>query len=118
MSNPESSENQTKQTNKGRYQKPVPRFMSLTWLRLHMKFFIYAIVILFILSLFFIGYGTHLQSREQDKQKAEYESRVKKEVEDIFALPEELKGKANETVLSGSYANASFSVDVKSSISV
>lgn len=114
MSNPESSENQTKQTNKGRYQKPVPRFMSLTWLRLHMKFFIYAIVILFILSLFFIGYGTHLQSREQDKQKAEYESRVKKEVEDIFALPEELKGKANETVLSGSYANASFSVDVKS----
>ena len=113
MSNPESSENQTKQTNKGRYQKPVPRFMSLTWLRLHMKFFIYAIVILFIFSLFFIGYGTHLQSRDQEKQKAEYEDRVNKEVENIFALPEELKNRANESVINGSYANASFSVDVK-----
>ncbi len=112
MSNPELLENKTKQ--KGKYTKPVPRIMSLTWLRLHMKFFIYAVVAAFVVSLFFIGYGTRLQSNEEEKQKYEYNSRIKEDFNKSYALPSELEAMANETVINGNYGNASFSINVKS----
>ncbi len=112
MSNPELLENKTKQ--KGKYTKPVPRIMSLTWPRLHMKFFIYAVVAAFVVSLFFIGYGTRLQSNEEEKQKYEYNSRIKEDFKKSYALPSELEAMANETVINGNYGNASFSINVKS----
>lgn len=115
MSNPDASENKTAQSTKGRNQKPVPRFMSLTWLRLHMKIFIYLVVATFVISLFFIGYGTILDYRSSEKNEEDYRKSITNEANVKYGLPNALKDKGDLSAVTLTYNNSSYtsSIDVK-----
>ena len=117
MSNTEQSENKNQtQTKKFKHPRPVPKVMSMTWLRLHMREVIIAVVATFILSLFFIGYGTNVDRRAREKREEDYKNTVTKEAQERYSLPEKLKDKANEPVVTLSLINnpnASSTIDVK-----
>ncbi len=116
MSNAELSEKKANQERKGKH-KPIPKFMSMTWLRLHMKVIIIAVTLTFLISLFFIGYGTHVQNSNQEKREAAYKAEEAKEISNKFALPNKIKDKANTPVVFVSYntntASFTTSIDAK-----
>ncbi len=124
MSNTEQSENKVQtqiqtqtQTKKFKHPRPLPRFMSMTWLRVHMREVIIAVIATFVISLFFIGYGTNIDRRAREKREEDYKRTVSKEAQERFALPENIKDKANEPVVTLSMinnSNASATIDVKS----
>ena len=118
MSNPELSEIKTNDAySKKAKNRPVPKFMSMTWLRVHMKKIIIAVIATFVISLFFIGYGTHIENNEREKRESTFKSDTIEKANSKFALPEKLKDKANFPALLVSYNNnnASFTsaIDVK-----
>lgn len=88
-------------------------FMSMKWLRLHIKEIIWATVILFVGSIFVIGYGTSRQIQQQEERR--------KQADDAEALqhmiPRHLQDKVNLPVAHVSYPsqNASLTtvIDVK-----
>lgn len=96
MSTPESSENLTNSTKKGKRQKPVPSFMSMTWLRVHMKKIIIAVIVTFVVSLFFIGYGTRFENANREKAEEEVKNNIIKENEKKYALSDALTNKLKE----------------------
>ncbi len=92
-------------------------FMSMKWLRLHIKEIIWATVILFVSSIFVIGYGTSRAIRAQEERdkanaKAERDAAAAKN-----AIPANLQDKINLPVVHLSYptANASLTtiIDLK-----
>jgi len=88
-------------------------FMSMKWLRLHIKEIIWATVILFVGSIFVIGYGTSRQIQQQEERR--------KQADDAEALqhmiPRHLQDKVNLPVAHVSFPaqSASFTtvIDVK-----
>jgi parvulin-like peptidyl-prolyl isomerase len=86
------------------------RFMSMKWLRLHLKEIIWGTVILFVLSVFIIGYGTARSQKriDDDRRKAEAEDRKARQAEE--AVPENLKGKLHLPAVHVSYPTAQASL--------
>lgn len=78
-------------------------FMSMRWLRLHLKEIIWATVILFVLSCFIIGLGTSRAQRAADdrQKKADAAERKAKDAEE--AMPENIKAKQNLPAIHLSY---------------
>jgi peptidyl-prolyl cis-trans isomerase D len=118
MSNPELSAIKTNDAySKKAKNRPVPKFMSMTWLRVHMKKIIIAVIATFVISLFFIGYGTHVENNERERRESTFKSDTIEKANSKFALSEKLKDKANFPALLVSYNNnnASFTsaIDVK-----
>jgi parvulin-like peptidyl-prolyl isomerase len=97
--------------------KPIPKFMSMTWLRLHMKSIIIAVIATFVISLFFIGYGTRIESQEREKHESSIKSDTVNRANSKFALPAKLADKGNVPAIFVSYNanNSSFtaSIDTK-----
>ena len=77
-----------------------------------MNVFIYAVVATFVVSLFFIGYGTVLDYRRNSRNESEYKDSIVKEAEKKFALPAALQGKGDEKVFNLYYNanNATYSM--------
>ena len=92
-------------------------FMSMRWLREHVKVLIWATVSLFLLSIFVIGYGTSRQIAKQEERKKEAEQAEAQAERARNAIPAHLRDKINHPVVHISYptANASLTtiLDVK-----
>ncbi len=117
MSNPELSENKANDAyiKKAKVKnKPIPKFMSMTWLRLHMKSIIIAVIATFVISLFFIGYGTRIESQEREKHESSIKSDTVNRANSKFALPEKLADKGNVPAIFVSYNanNSSFTAAI------
>ena len=117
MSNPELSEIKTNDaySKKAKVKnRPVPKFMSMTWLRLHMKKIILAVVITFVISLFFIGYGTRIENKEREKRESSFKSETINKANSKFSLSEKLVDKANVPAVIVSYNanNSSFTATI------
>lgn len=82
------------------------RFMSMKWLRLHIKEIIWATVILFILSCFIIGYGTSRTQKQIDEKRRKVDAAERKTKEAEEAVPSNLVGKMALPALSISYPTA------------
>lgn len=95
-----------------------PGFMSMRWLRLHIKEIIWATVVLFLLSLFVIGYGTTRMTQQNEEKQQRHEQAMADEDERANAVPEHLVDKLNLPVVHVSYPTQAASmttvVDVKS----
>ena len=117
MSNPELSEIKTNDaySKKAKVKnKPIPKFMSMTWLRIHMKAIILAVVITFVISLFFIGYGTRIENQEREKQDSSIRAETVNRANTKFALPAKLADKGNVPAVIVSYNanNSSFTATI------
>ncbi|PKL44768.1 MAG: hypothetical protein CVV41_05215 [Candidatus Riflebacteria bacterium HGW-Riflebacteria-1] len=73
-------------------------FMSMRWLRLHIKEIIWATVLLFVGSIFVIGYGTSraIQQQEERKQQADESERRAENLRNM--VPAHLQSKLNMPV--------------------
>ncbi len=95
-----------------------PGFMSMRWLRLHIKEIIWATVILFVGSIFVIGYGTSRSIKQQEERKRRVDESEAKAEASRNAMPASLRDKANLPVVHVSYPAAGASlttvIDVKS----
>ncbi|MBF0545197.1 MAG: peptidylprolyl isomerase [Candidatus Riflebacteria bacterium] len=93
-------------------------FMSMRWLRMHLKEIIWATVILFVLSCFIIGYGTSRAQRAMDEKRRKHEAAMAKTEEDLERVPENIKAKFGLPVVQLSYptdtASLSRVIDLKS----
>jgi parvulin-like peptidyl-prolyl isomerase len=93
-------------------------FMSMKWLRLHIKEIIWTTIILFVSSIFIIGYGTSraIQRQEERKQKADEAER--RAAAQKNAIPANLQNKLHLPVAHISYlaqnASLTTTIDVKS----
>ncbi|MFZ2956059.1 MAG: peptidylprolyl isomerase [Candidatus Ozemobacteraceae bacterium] len=87
-------------------------FMSMRWLRTHIKEIIWATVILFILSCFIIGMGSSRAQKSADdrRNKADAAEQRKRDAEE--AVPANIKAKLNMPALSVSLPNESGSASV------
>ncbi len=94
--------------------KPIPKFMSMTWLRIHMKAIILAVIITFVISLFFIGYGTRIENQEREKHESSIKTDTINKANSKFALPEKLANKGNVPAVIVSYNanNSSFTATI------
>ncbi|MGM0598994.1 MAG: peptidylprolyl isomerase [Candidatus Rifleibacteriota bacterium] len=93
-------------------------FMSMRWLRLHIKEIIWTTVILFVSSIFVIGYGTsRAVSRQKEREKLAKEAEKRAAAQEN-AIPSNLQGKLNLPVAHISYptrtASLTTTIDVKS----
>lgn len=92
-------------------------FMSMRWLRLHIKEIIWATVILFVGSIFIIGYGTSMAISRQEERKKLAEEAERRTAAQKNAIPRNLQDKLNLPVAHISYPNANASlttvIDVK-----
>lgn len=95
-----------------------PGFMSMRWLRLHIKEIIWTTVVLFLLSLFVIGYGTTKMTQQNEEKQQRHERALAEEDERANAVPEHLVDKLHLPVVHVSYPTEAASmttvVDVKS----
>lgn len=91
-------------------QRPKPGFMSMRWLRQHLKGIIWAVVITFLVSLFFIGYGTRVENQRRAEKAAEFESAEAQRDSARNALPEKLQGKGNIPAVFVSYNTSNASI--------
>lgn len=95
-----------------------PGFMSMRWLRLHIKEIIWATVILFVGSIFVIGYGTSrsIQQHEERKRRADESDARAEHLRNL--IPQHLRDKENLPVVHVSYpaegASLTTVIDVKS----
>ena len=117
MSNPELSEIKTNDaySKKAKVKnKPVPKFMSMTWLRLHMKLIIKLVIATFVISLFFIGYGTRIEHKERERQDSTIRTDTANRANAKFALPAKLADKGNVPAVIVSYNanNSSFTATI------
>lgn len=117
MSNPENSENKTTHERQTKRQRPKPGFMSMSWLRLHIKEIIWAVIITFLISLFFIGYGTSRQNAKREEREQQFDNKEAQEAALKNMLPEKLQGKENLPAVIVSYGSEAASltsvIDVK-----
>ncbi|MDD3147871.1 MAG: peptidylprolyl isomerase [Candidatus Riflebacteria bacterium] len=94
-----------------------PGFMSMRWLRLHIKEIIWATVILFVGSIFIIGYGTSRSIQQQEERKRSADESEAKAETLRNAIPQNLRDKVNLPVVHVSYPseNASLTtvIDIK-----
>ncbi len=91
-------------------------FMSMRWLRLHIKEIIWATVILFVLSCFIIGYGSSRAQKRMDERRHRAEADERRAQEAEESLPPNLAAKASTPVLQVFYpadATASRVIDAK-----
>lgn len=92
-------------------------FMSMRWLRLHIKEIIWATVILFLASIFVIGYGTSRAIQNQEDRKKMAEEAERKAADQKNAVPNHLQDKLNLPVAHISYPTSTASltsvIDVK-----
>lgn len=82
------------------------RFMSMKWLRLHLKEIIWATVSLFVLSCFIIGYGTSRTQKQIDEKRRKADAAERKTKEAEETIPSNLVGKMALPALSISYPTA------------
>ena len=94
-------------------QRPQPGFMSMSWLRMHIKEIIWAVIITFLISLFFIGYGTRVQNQKREEQQRQADNLEAQEAAAQNALPEKLQGKGDQTALTVTYGPHSVNIDAK-----
>lgn len=94
-----------------------PGFMSMRWLRLHIKEIIWATVILFVGSIFVIGYGTSRSIKQQEERKRNADESEAKAEALRNSIPQNLRDKVNLPVVHVSYPaeSASFTtvIDIK-----
>ena len=97
-------------THKTKKQRTKPKFMSMIWLRLHIKSIVWFIIITFIISLFFIGYGTSVEKARHEEKQREVDNLENAQYDKQNALPKSMAGKENEPAVFVSYCpnNASF----------
>ncbi|MFZ5950852.1 MAG: peptidylprolyl isomerase, partial [Candidatus Rifleibacteriota bacterium] len=92
-------------------------FMSMRWLRLHIKEIIWATVILFVGSIFVIGYGTSRQIQNQEERKKMAEEAERKASERKNTAPAHLQSKLSLPVAHISFPTQTASltsvIDVK-----
>ena len=94
-------------------QRPQPGFMSMSWLRMHIKEIIWAVIITFLISLFFIGYGTSRQNAQREEKQRQADNLEAQEAAAQNALPEKLQGKGDQTALTVTYGPHSTNIDAK-----
>ncbi len=94
-------------------QRPQPGFMSMSWLRMHIKEIIWAVIITFLISLFFIGYGTRVQNQKREEQQRQADNLEAQEAAAQNALPEKLQGKGDQTALTVTYGPHTANIDAK-----
>ncbi|MBF0499546.1 MAG: peptidylprolyl isomerase [Candidatus Riflebacteria bacterium] len=80
-------------------------FMSMRWLRMHIKEIIWATVILFVLSCFIIGYGTSRAQRSADDRRKKADMADQRQHDAEEAVPANIKAKFNMPALSISLPN-------------
>ncbi|NLI75247.1 MAG: hypothetical protein GX442_02245 [Candidatus Riflebacteria bacterium] len=85
-------------------------FMSMRWLRLHLKEIIWATVILFVLSCFIIGYGTSRAARSQEERQKRADAADQRARDREEAVPENLAGKLDLPAVHLSLPTATASV--------
>lgn len=78
-------------------------FMSMKWLRLHIKSIIYATVTLFVLSIFAMGYGTTRAARHQEDRQRRADEFERLQDEQRHALPSHIREIQNSPVVNISY---------------
>ncbi|NLM17672.1 MAG: hypothetical protein GX221_08145 [Candidatus Riflebacteria bacterium] len=83
--------------------KKSPTFMSMAWMNQNGQLIIWTITILFILSLFAVGFGSLLEMRNHDKKQQEYMQRMEAEHQKETSIPESLKAIENEPVAEFTY---------------
>ncbi len=92
-------------------------FMSMRWLRLHIKEIIWATVILFVGSIFVIGYGTSRAIQNQEERKKMAEEAERRAADQKNAVPNHLLDKVHLPVAHISYPTTTASltsvIDVK-----
>ncbi len=86
------------------------RFMTMRWLRLHLKEIIWATVSLFVLSCFIIGYGSSRAQSKMDEKRKRAEANEDKSRKSETALPAELAAKADLPAVHVSYPTATASL--------
>lgn len=86
------------------------RFMSMRWLRLHLKEIIWATVSLFVLSCFIIGYGSSRAQSNMDEKRRRAEANEAKALRSETSLPTELAAKADLPAVHVSYPTANASL--------
>jgi len=94
-----------------------PGFMSMRWLRLHIKEIIWATITLFVLSIFVIGYGTSRSIQQQEERKRRADESEAKAESLRNTMPQNLRDKENLPVVHVSYpangASLTTIIDVK-----
>ena len=80
-----------------------PGFMSMRWLRMHIKEIIWATVILFLLSLFVIGYGTTKINEQNEEKQRQNEAAMAAEDKSAVPFPPHMTEKLNMPVIHVSY---------------
>ncbi|GAB4270902.1 MAG: hypothetical protein Kow0029_08100 [Candidatus Rifleibacteriota bacterium] len=85
-------------------------FMSMRWLRLHIKEIIWATVILFVGSIFIIGYGTSRAIKRQEERKKLAEEAERRIAAQKNAIPANLQDKLHLPVAHISYPTANASL--------
>ena len=76
-----------------------PGFMSMRWLRLHIKEIIWATITLFVLSIFVIGYGTSRSIQQQEERKRRADESEAKAESLRNSMPQHLRDKENLPVV-------------------
>jgi len=93
------------------------QFMSMRWLRLHIKEIIWGTVILFVISCFIIGYGTSRTQRRIDEQRRRAEAAERRARHSEDEIPPSLASKMSFPALTISYPASAASltqvIDVK-----
>lgn len=78
-------------------------FMSMRWLREHLKEIIWGTIILFVLSIFVIGYGTSRAAKQQEKRKKDFDDAERRTRQAEEAPPAHLAGVLDQPALTISY---------------
>ena len=85
-------------------------FMSMRWLRLHIKEIIWATVSMFVLSCFIIGYGTQRAARNQEEKQNRDSAADRRAREREDAVPANLVDKLNMAAIHISLPTANASI--------
>ena len=92
-------------------------FMSMRWLRLHIKEIIWVTVLLFVGSIFVIGYGTSRAIQQQEERKKQADESEKRAEAQRSSIPRHLQEKQNLPIAHVSYPTQTASlttvIDVK-----
>jgi parvulin-like peptidyl-prolyl isomerase len=86
------------------------RFMTMRWLREHIKEIIWGTTILFVLSIFLIGYGTSRAAKQQDERNRQGEEALRQAQAAADEVPARLQGKLPLPVVHISYPTQAASI--------
>ncbi|MBF0407638.1 MAG: peptidylprolyl isomerase [Candidatus Riflebacteria bacterium] len=85
-------------------------FMSMRWLRMHLKEIIWTTVIMFVLSCFIIGYGSSRAQKSVEEKQRKHEADMAKMQEEAEKVPDNVKEKFPLPVVQLSYPSGTASV--------